>query len=105
MRAWCPGRSRGSSGRQRRGSGGEQSALLRTGYAARTDNKDYRIHSELHQRTQNHISHDCCMSKTRVQSIKKSSERLNSFGIENITAKIFDVNVPLSQIDKVNFLK
>ena len=41
--------------------------------------KDYRIHSELHQRTLNHISHDCCMSKTRVQSIKKSSERLNSF--------------------------
>ena len=37
--------------------------------------------------------------------LTKHTERLNSFGIENITAKIFDVNVPLSQIDKVNFLK
>lgn len=37
--------------------------------------------------------------------LKKHTERLNSFGIEDITAKVFDVNIPLSQIDKADFLK
>ena len=37
--------------------------------------------------------------------LKKHTERLNSFGIENIKAKVFDVNIPLSQIDKADFLK
>ncbi len=37
--------------------------------------------------------------------LTKHTQRLNSFGIENITAKIFDVNIPLSQIDNANFLK
>jgi len=37
--------------------------------------------------------------------LEKHTKRLNSFGIDNITSKIFDVNVPLSQIDKADFLK
>jgi hypothetical protein len=37
--------------------------------------------------------------------LKKHTERLNSFGIENIAAKVFDVNIPLSHIDKADFLK
>lgn len=37
--------------------------------------------------------------------LKKHTERLNSFGIKDITAKVFDVNIPLSQIDKADFLK
>ena len=32
--------------------------------------------------------------------IAKHSARLKGFGIENINAKIFDVNIPLSQITK-----
>ncbi len=36
--------------------------------------------------------------------LTKHTERLNSFGIKNISAKIFDINIPLSQIDKANFL-
>lgn len=32
--------------------------------------------------------------------IKKHSERLKGFGIGNINAKIFDVNVPLTRITK-----
>lgn len=37
--------------------------------------------------------------------LQKHTKRLNSFGIEGIKAKIFDVNLPLSLIDKANFLK
>lgn len=37
--------------------------------------------------------------------LSKHTKRLNSFGIENINAKIFDVNIPLSLIDKSDFLK
>lgn len=37
--------------------------------------------------------------------LKKHTQRLNSFGIKNIVAKIFDVNIPLSHIDKATFLK
>lgn len=32
------------------------------------------------------------------------TKRLNSFGIENIRAKIFDINIPLSMIDKADFI-
>ena len=32
--------------------------------------------------------------------LAKHTARLESFGIQNIRGKIFDVNVPLSQIDK-----
>ncbi len=34
------------------------------------------------------------------QYLEKHTKRLNSFGIIDINAKIFDVNVPLSLIDK-----
>ena len=34
--------------------------------------------------------------------LEKHKERLNSFGIININAKIFDINVPLSLIDKAS---
>lgn len=36
--------------------------------------------------------------------LKKHTERLSSFGIQNISSKVFDVNVPLSQIDRASFL-
>lgn len=35
--------------------------------------------------------------------LEKHTARLKSFGIETINAKIFDVNVPLSRIDKAPF--
>ena len=34
--------------------------------------------------------------------LEKHKKRLNSFGIININAKVFDINVPLSLIDKAN---
>ncbi|MBP7741874.1 MAG: monooxygenase [Aliarcobacter sp.] len=36
--------------------------------------------------------------------LTKHTSRLNSFGIDNISSKIFDVNIPLSLIDKANFI-
>jgi len=36
--------------------------------------------------------------------LEKHTKRLNSFGIVDINAKIFDVNVPLSLIDKANIV-
>ena len=36
--------------------------------------------------------------------LEKHAKRLNSFGIIDINAKIFDVNVPLSLIDKANII-
>ena len=36
--------------------------------------------------------------------LEKHTKRLNSFGIVEINAKIFDVNVPLSLIDKANIV-
>jgi hypothetical protein len=37
--------------------------------------------------------------------LDKHTKRLESFGYKNIRAKIFDVNLPLSQICKADFLK
>lgn len=37
--------------------------------------------------------------------LDKHTKRLESFGIKNIRSKIFDVNIPLSMIDKASFLK
>ena len=36
--------------------------------------------------------------------LDKHTKRLNSFGISNINSKIFDVNMPLSLIDKANII-
>ncbi|TLT02671.1 monooxygenase [Aliarcobacter cibarius] len=37
--------------------------------------------------------------------LDKHTKRLESFGYKNIKAKIFDVNLPLSQICKADFLR
>lgn len=37
--------------------------------------------------------------------LDKHTKRLESFGYKNIRAKIFDVNLPLSQICKADFLR
>ena len=36
--------------------------------------------------------------------LDKHTKRLNSFGVSNINSKIFDVNMPLSLIDKANII-
>ena len=44
-------------------------------------------------------------AKNAKRYLEKHTSRLNSFGIKNLSAKTFDVNVPLSLIDKANFIK